>query len=100
MSLGFDGGRADAVTGMFRQDLTEVIGVVLIVQALGDPKALRAQATVDTLKIDIVNAVAGWRPEDAIGVFEARRGRLVSVTEGAVIYQIEFGLNTQLRIAM
>jgi hypothetical protein len=98
VSLGFDAQKADAVTGMFRQTLNDVIGVVLVVQALGDPKARRAQGTIDELKKDLLAKLAGWKPASAIGVFEPRRGRLVSVTQGAVIYQIEFGLNTQLRI--
>ena len=96
--LGVDGGEADAVTGLYRQNVSEVIGVVMIAEALGDPKARRGLATIDTLKDAVIAALAGWRPAGALGVFTLRRGRLVSVNNGTVIYQLEFALKDQLRI--
>ncbi|MEX2480198.1 MAG: hypothetical protein WD928_04985 [Gammaproteobacteria bacterium] len=97
--LGFDGGTPDAAAGLYRQSTTETVGVILFVEAAGDPRARRALATVDQLKDAVVAAIAGWAPDDAIGVFVARRGRLVSVNAGTVIYQIDFSLMDQLRIA-
>lgn len=99
LPVGFDGGAGDAVTGLYRQPKTEVVGVVLIVEALGDPKAKRAIPKIDELVLAVLEAVAGWGPADAIGVFEARRGRLLAVNAGSVIYQIDFALSDQLRIA-
>jgi hypothetical protein len=96
--LGFDGGAADAAAGLYRQQVEDVIGVVLVAQALGDPAAKGALTTVDALKDLIVEAVAGWAPDSVVGVFVARRGRLVSVVAGTVIYQIEFAVQDQLRI--
>ena len=99
LPLGFDGGAGTAATGFYRQDKSETIGVILFVEAAGDPRAQRALATVDSLKDAVVAGVAGWGPDSAVGVFAARRGRLVSVTAGTVIYQIDFSLFDSLRIA-
>jgi hypothetical protein len=97
--LGFDAGPADVATGLFRQPMTRGVGVVLFVSAPGDPRAEKALATVDTLEAEILEAICGKSPDDAIGVLSARRGRLVSLAAGTVIYQIDFALTDQLRIA-
>lgn len=98
--LGFNGRSADdGVIGLYRQMLDEVVGVVLVVEALGDSKAKRALATIDDLVTAVVEAVCGWSAnEDAIDDFRAVRGRLVSVTAGVVIYQLDFAVQRQLRI--
>lgn len=98
LPLGFDGGAGDAVTGLYRQPFRQVIGVVLVVQALDDPKARKALATVDGLEQALLAKICGWAPDGAIGVFGAQRGRLISVAGGLVIYQIDFVLQNQLRI--
>lgn len=97
--LGFNGREPADAAGLFIQSLDETVGVVLVVEAAGDPKAKRALATVDALDIAVRNAVCGYVPAGAIGEFRAVRGRLVSVTAGTVIYQIDFAIQTQLRIA-
>ena len=97
--LGFNALAADAVTGLFRQSLDDVVGVVLVVEAAGDPKAKRAIDKVDVLKDAVLVAMCGWGPAGAIGEFRAQRGRLVSVAAGTVIYQIDFAIQDQLRIA-
>ena len=100
LPLGFDGGEPDAAAGLYRQGLTRSVAVVLFVEAPGDPRAEKALATVDTLEAAVLVAIAGKAPdENAIGVLYARRGRLVSVAAGTVIYQIDFSLFDQLRIA-
>lgn len=96
--LGIDGGAPDAAAGIYRQSITEVVGLVLVVQAPGDPSGADALGTIDELIIDIVQRVCGWAPDDVPGVFVLRRGRLLSVANGAVIYQLDFALDDQLRI--
>lgn len=96
--LGFDDRGGQSASGAYTQMLAETLGVILCVKALGDAKAKRAMTTIDTLVGDVMNAVAGWGPADAVGVFTATRGRLVSVTKGLVIYQLDFTLLDQLRI--
>ena len=46
----------------------------------------------------MIEAVCGWAPDDAIGVFELRSAELVGAKDGALIFQLEFTLNDQLRI--
>ncbi len=99
LPLGFNGGVGDAAAGIYRQPFDQVIAVVLVVQALDDPKARKALATIDDLEMQLLARICGWAPADVAGVFRALRGRLVSVAGGLVIYQIDFALQDQLRIA-
>ncbi|MEX2126969.1 MAG: hypothetical protein WD871_01830 [Xanthobacteraceae bacterium] len=96
---GLRGGAADAVTGLFRQQLDEVVSVVLIVRVAGDRTGAGALPTIDTVIGQVVNAVCGWAPAGQIGVFRLSAGRLVSLNAGAVIYQLDFAIADQLRIA-
>jgi hypothetical protein len=88
----------DAAAGAFTQMVDEVFGVVLFVRASGDITGGRALPSIDTLVWAVIEAVCGWGPEDAIGVFHLRRGQLLSAEAGAVIYQLDFGLQSQVRI--
>jgi hypothetical protein len=72
--------------------------VILCAKALGDARARRALPTIDTVKDQVIAAVAGWAPVDVAGVFSVTKGRLVSVTKGLVIYQLDFAVTDQLRI--
>ncbi|MPZ57616.1 MAG: hypothetical protein GEU91_14175 [Rhizobiales bacterium] len=96
--LGFNAGASMDATGAHMQVLDQAVGVVLYVEASGDPKAKRALATIDTLEAALLAGVCGWVPAGAIDAVRAVRGRLVSVTAGAVLYQIDLALQTQLRI--
>jgi hypothetical protein len=99
LPLGFNGGDPQAdLAGFYKQSLDEVVGVILVVQSLGDPKARRAIATVATLTDAILMAICGWQPDDAVGDFRALRGRLIAVNAGTVFFQIDFAIQTQLRI--
>ncbi|MGD9767968.1 MAG: hypothetical protein AB7U62_10005 [Pseudolabrys sp.] len=96
--LGFDARAGEVASGMFTQMLEEVVGVVLIAQAIGDPKGLRALATIDTLITAVIAALVGWSPTGAIGAVRAVRGRLMSMDNGVVFYQLDFAIPQQLRI--
>ncbi len=98
IGLGFDGGKAEAAVNAFTQGLTQSVGVVLCVKALGDAKAQKAVPTIDALSQSVIEAVAGWGPSTAPGVFTVSRGRLLNADKGLLLYQIDFALVDQLRI--
>ena len=97
--VGLRGGPADAVTGLFRQGLDRVVGVVLVYRHSGDATGGKAVETSEPLIEDVVNLIAGWGPDDAIGVFRLLTGELVAMLPGGVlVYQLNFLLDDQLRI--
>jgi hypothetical protein len=95
--LGLAGGAADASTGAFTQMFTETIGVMLTVRSY-DRTGEKALGTIDTLIRSIVDAVAGWGPNDEIGVFQLSCGNLVNMSAGTIVYQLDFSITDQLRI--
>jgi hypothetical protein len=95
---GFDAGKGESAVNAHTQAMERAISVVLVIKARGDAKARSAVPKIDTLELAIVRAVAGWAPDNVVGVFNVTRGRLVSVENGLVIYQIDFRLVDQLRI--
>lgn len=95
---GLQGGVADAVSGMFRQSFTEGVTIVLMDRINGNPLADKALKDISPLVGDVIGAVCGWAPDDAIGVFELRGAELVGAKGGALVFQIDFSLNDQLRI--
>jgi hypothetical protein len=98
--LGFDDKGGDSAAGLHTQIISSGIGVILCIKAAGDPRARKALPTIDALEVAVVNTLAGWAPgDDVAGVLRVTRGRLVSVTKGLVIYQIDFELTDQLRVA-
>jgi hypothetical protein len=97
--LGFDDRGGNSVVGMHTQMLANAVGVVLYVKARGDLKARKALPRVEVLIGEVVDAVAGWTPGDTSGVFNVKRGRLAPGGKGIIVYQIDFELLDQLRIA-
>jgi len=97
LPLGFQGGQADAMSGAFTQIMRETIGVIL---TLRDQGAIgkRIMGDVRGFVMQIVNAIAGWAPPGAMGVFALTRGQLVSADGGTFQFQIDFSINDQLRI--
>ena len=69
---GLRGGTADAATGLFRQSFSEIVKVVLVVRVAGDPLRAKAVAGLVPLVRATIEAVAGWAPDNAIGVFTLR----------------------------
>jgi hypothetical protein len=98
LPLALRGGAGSASTGVFQQPLDRLLSVLLVRRAIGDPLG---QQVTDAFADDIeavIRAIAGWAPEDAIGVFQLERGELVSVAGGVATFQLDFSLNAQLRI--
>lgn len=98
LPLGLRGGQAEAATGIFIQSFEDTISVVIVEEAAGDATGAIALPTIDTLAWSIIAAVCGWAPGDEVGVFRLARGQLVSLSAGAVIYQLDFAIQDQLRI--
>ncbi len=98
LPAGLSGRTADAATGIFRQDFTETIAVLLLARVY-DQTGRQALARIRPLIMEVVNALAGWAPGDELGVFQLARARIVSMAEGNLIYQIELTITDQLRIA-
>jgi len=95
---GMIGRTAEASAGMFIQNVGEAVTVILADRINGDALGEKALKDISPLLGAVIEAVCGWAPEDAIGVFELRSAELVGAKGGALIFQIEFTLNDQLRI--
>lgn len=95
--LGLQGGGSEVMTGLYRQDVEEIVGVLLVLRSFsrtGD----KALPELDLLIDAVLQAVAGQAPAEALGVIRLLRGSLVSMEGGTIVYQIEFALSDQLRI--
>lgn len=97
--MGMRGGAADAATGLFRQGLERVVGVVLVQRNAGDATGQRGVETIEPLIEAVVGHIAGWAPDTMFGVFRLLRGELVAMLQGGtLIYQLDFAVEDQLRI--
>ncbi len=92
------GGQVQTLTGFYAQAVTEGVSVVLVVRVASDPTGARALDEITPLIRSVVNAVCGWGPADAPGVFVLASGELVGSQQGALIFQLDFSLMDQLRI--
>lgn len=92
------GGQVQTLTGFYAQAVTEGISVVLVVRVASDPTGAKALDEITPLIRSVVNAVCGWGPDDAPGVFALSGGELVGSQQGALIFQLDFSLLDQLRI--
>ncbi len=93
------GGLASAASGLFVQNVAETVIVVLVVRQAGDALGGAAVAEAAPIVADVIAAVAGWGPDEAPGVFTLGRAELVGSQDHALVYQIDFTLDDQLRIA-
>ncbi|KXF92090.1 hypothetical protein [Phaeobacter inhibens] len=84
-------------TGAVIQDFAETIGVLLVAR-VHDQTGANALAKIRPLIMDVVSTLVGWAPDASFGVFELRRGTLVGIRDGALIYMTEFSITDQLRI--
>lgn len=100
LPLGIGARKADAVTGMYRQSIDRLQGVVLVIRAAGDATGAAGLVQLDPLIEAVIAAVAGAEADSAIGgVFELAKGELASLgTGGTITYQLDFTVEDQLRI--
>lgn len=92
-----DGGGFDALEGFFRQAVARSYSVVLVLRT-GDPTGRRALLDFEPLREAALAAVAGWAPEATTGPFALRRGRLLSLQAGTLVYELAFATADHIRI--
>ncbi|MBV1918994.1 MAG: hypothetical protein KUG65_13165 [Sphingomonadaceae bacterium] len=92
------GGTTTAATGMFIQDFTETVMVVLVIRHAGSALAKGALDELPPLVRDVIEGVVGWGPDDAPGVFKLGQAELVGSKNGALVYEIHFTLHDQMRV--
>ncbi|MFN7003754.1 MAG: hypothetical protein ACK4NW_10035 [Roseinatronobacter sp.] len=97
LPLGLRGGRGEAGAGAFTQDVEEVVAVLITLRA-HSRTGREALPDLAALTKQVIAAIAGWGPDEAIGVFRLSRGQLVSMSAGTILYQLDFAINDQLRI--
>lgn len=95
---GLRGGVAEVSTGMFQQNYAEAISVIVVARAT-DRAGEKALKDLQPLIMQIVETIAGWAPDETVGVFELVDGRLASFVNSQVIYQVNFSINNELRIS-
>ena len=88
----------DVAAGLFRQSLDRMLGIVLVVKNVGDATGEKAMIELDALIDEVIELLAGWGPDDAFSVLVPARGELVSIASGVITYQLDFGIEDQLRI--
>jgi len=104
LPLGLRGGRADAMTGLYRQPITEMLGVVLVLRSAGDATGARSTDQLTELRNAVIRRIVNWAPVsnwldgETVGVFTLGRGELVSLSAGTLVYQLDFALDDQVRI--
>lgn len=98
LPMGLRGGARLAAAPVFVQDLEEVVGVLLVQRShLRTGGEGRALVDLDVLVDAVARAVTGWAPAEEPGVFVFRTGRMISMREGTMVYQLDFALMRQLR---
>lgn len=97
LPLGLRGGQAQTGAGAFRQEVEEVVAVLITLRA-HSRTGREVLPDLDALIRKVIDVIAGWGPDDAIGVFRLARGQLVTMSAGTMLYQLDFALTDQLRI--
>lgn len=96
---GITGGGVRAATGLFIQDVSELVSLVLVVRVAGDATGAAAVDEARPIVAAVIGGVLGKGPDDAPGVWALSRAELVGSQDSALIFQIDFTLQDQLRIA-
>lgn len=97
LPLGLQPRPADSAAGTYTQEFDESIGVILTLRN-ASRDAERILGDLRGFVMQIIEAVAGWVPDGASGVFRLLRASLVSSSKGTFVYQIDFSIADQLRI--
>lgn len=96
---GMSGGRVDSVAGVYRQTVGETVAVVIVMRSADDPRSARSLDPLAAVCLELIQALAGIEMGGVDGQLQFRRGFLVSLADGAAVYQLDFDLSDQLRIA-
>jgi hypothetical protein len=97
LAMSLAGGQARASTGAFVQDLEEGLSVVLT-QRAEDPLGGAGRDWIITQRDAVIAALAGWVPTGSPGPMRLRRGQMLNVARGLLVYQIDLAVANQLRI--
>lgn len=95
---GLLGQRVDSITGLYRQTLKEAVAVVIVMRSADDPRSTRSRDPLSALCWEVIHHLAGREMGGSAGELQFDRGFLVSMADGAAVYQLEFSLHDQLRI--
>lgn len=98
LPLGLSGGQETAATGLFRQAVDRMVGVVLGLKNLSDTTGEAGLIELEPLVDEVIAQIVGRAPDGAIGTLRLVKGELVSITAGTIQFQIDFALSDQLRI--
>lgn len=90
------GGQRHA-SGAHRQQLSQTVGVVLIVGARNDARGERALDQVKPLADRVRDHLIGWPPAPDAAPLAYRRGRVAGFQQGAVFWLAEFTTTQLLR---
>lgn len=92
------GREVHSATGGFIQSLDRGVSVLITLPAF-DGTGAAGMPDIEALIASTVGALCGWAPPDTPGVFRLRQGRLLSLTGGVILYQLDFTISDQLRIS-
>lgn len=98
LPLGLQGGQVQSSAGLFVQGVEEVVAVVLSYRS-HERTGSAALVPLDQVIRAVIDVIAGWGPDAAVGTFALRRGAVISMAAGTIVYQLEFSISDQLRIA-
>ncbi len=87
-----------AAAGAFVQTVERGVSVLITLPVFDGTG--RSAADVEALIASTVAALCGWGPDDFPGVFHLRLGRLLSLTGGIILYQLDFTITDQLRLSV
>jgi hypothetical protein len=87
----------DAGAGYFTQSVDEHFAIVLVLRTAADVTGAKGLPKLNKLVWQVIEAVAGSDAPDAVGVFRFGGGQLHSLTAGALIYQVNFSIQLQIR---
>lgn len=88
----------DSASGIYRQSYTETVAVVIVMRSADDPKSSRSIDPLAAVSWDVIETLAGVEAGGINGQLQFRRGFLVSMADGAAVYQLDFDMQDQLRI--
>lgn len=99
LPLGIAGGKVDAVTGMFRQHIEYLDGVLLVLRGVNDPTGAATVQQLEPLVMNVIAQIVGWGPDDNRigGTYRLAKGELISLSAGTLTYQLDFAIEDQLR---
>jgi hypothetical protein len=92
------GGVVTSSAGLFVQSFTEQVWVVLVIRSAAGELGEGSVDQLPDLVRTVIEGVVGWNPGNCSGVFALGSAELVGSKDGAVLYEIHFGLLDQMRV--